>query len=313
MVILIYGQDTYRSRQKLAEIVGHYKKSKKSLLNLRYFDGDELKIEELEDEISQVSMFSEKKLLIVKNFFPNAEPKEKSLKTLKRFAVSEDTIIFYQEGEVQKSNSSFTFLKKSGKTQEFEFLEKGPLRLWIKKEFEKKKAKISPGVIDKLIDSAGNDSWRLSNEIQKLASYRISENVQITDVDLLVKPKIETAIFKTIDAISQKNRKQALLLLHRHLEQGDKPTYLLSMINFQFRNLLVVKDLIEKHIPYPAILKKTRLHPFVVKKSFQQADKFTLSQLKKIYRRIFQADLDIKTGRIKPETALDLLIAEIGR
>jgi DNA polymerase III delta subunit len=55
----------------------------------------------------------------------------------------------------------------------------------------------------------------------------------------------------------------------------------------------------------------THLHPFVVKKSYQQANKFTLQELKKIYQKIFKADLDIKTGKITPETALDLLLTEI--
>jgi DNA polymerase III delta subunit len=69
--------------------------------------------------------------------------------------------------------------------------------------------------------------------------------------------------------------------------------------------------LIEKNQPYYSILKKTQLNPFVVKKSYQQAQRFNLQELKKIYRKIFQADLDIKTGKTEPETALDLFIAEI--
>ena len=36
-----------------------------------------------------------------------------------------------------------------------------------------------------------------------------------------------------------------------------------------------------------------------------------MPQLKKIYQKIFQVDFDIKTGKIEPETALDLLLAEI--
>jgi DNA polymerase-3 subunit delta len=53
------------------------------------------------------------------------------------------------------------------------------------------------------------------------------------------------------------------------------------------------------------------MHPFVVEKTLFQARKFQLEELKKIYQKIFQVDLDIKTGKVDPETALDLLIAEI--
>ena len=52
-------------------------------------------------------------------------------------------------------------------------------------------------------------------------------------------------------------------------------------------------------------------HPYVIKKTIQQARSFSLSELKKIYQKIFQVDLGIKTGKIEPETALDLFVAEI--
>jgi DNA polymerase-3 subunit delta len=69
--------------------------------------------------------------------------------------------------------------------------------------------------------------------------------------------------------------------------------------------------MMEKNRPYHIILKKSNLHPFIVRKSYEQAQKFTIQQLKKIYQRIFQVDSAIKTGKIAPDVALDLLITEI--
>ena len=50
----------------------------------------------------------------------------------------------------------------------------------------------------------------------------------------MVRPKIETAIFETIDTLAQRNKKKALRLLQDHLDKGDSPFYLLKMINFQY-------------------------------------------------------------------------------
>ncbi len=69
--------------------------------------------------------------------------------------------------------------------------------------------------------------------------------------------------------------------------------------------------MMERDRPYYMILKKSNLHPFIVRKSYEQAQKFTIEQLKKIYQRIFQVDSAIKTGKIAPDVALDLLITEI--
>ena len=307
MIIFLFGEDTYRMKEKLKEIVERYKKVRKTGLNLKYFDD----FTNLKDGIRQTSMFKEKKLAVVTNVFASPDFKEKFLENKKDFLKTEDIILFYQEGEINKNNSLFKFLKKNAKSQEFKFLTGQGLKAWIKKEFDRYETKIDSEVLEKLIEYIGNDLWQMSNEIRKLASFRNNKIVGVEDIKLLVRSKIETDIFKTIDAIADKNKKQALKLLHKHLEKGDSPLYLLSMINYQFRNLLVVKDFIEKHKPYSIILRKSGLHPFVVKKSYYQSQKFTFQELKKIYRKIFKVDLDIKTGRIQPEIALDLLITEI--
>ncbi len=327
MIFFLYGEDSYRSRQKLNEIVENHKKAQKGGLSLKYFEGRNLNYQDFRDELQTASLFAQKKLLILWDVLSNKGFGENFLKESKKFISSQDIILFYQEREFLKDNF-FNFLKKNAKFQEFELLENQELKKWIKKEFEKYQtphhpalfpkraggagqAKIELKALELLIGYVGNDLWQLSNEIQKLVSYKEGKEISIQDIELLVKPKIETNIFKTIDALAEKNKKQALKLLHSHLEKGDSPFYLLSMINYQFRNILGVKDLIERKNSYQEILVQTKLHPYVFKKTYYLAQKFTLEELKKIYQKIFQADLNIKTGRIGPETALDLLIAGI--
>ncbi len=310
MIIFLYSSDTYRSRQKLNEIINHYKEIHKSGVNLSYLDIEHLNFEDLNNETQQVSMFGEKKLMVLTNVFSNKDFKEKFLKNSKSLLNSEDTILIYEEN-VPKNDKFLVFLKTKTKSQEFKPLEGESLKNWARKELSTYQAKISPEAETLLINLVGSDLWQLSNEIKKLTDYKNGGRIEKEDIELLVKPVIETDIFDTIDAIALKDKKRAILLLHKHLEKGESPLYLLSMINFQFRNLLIIKDLIEKNEPYYSISKISKLHPFVVKKSYQQAKNFTLQGLKKIYQRIFEVDLSIKTGKVEPETALDLLIAEV--
>lgn len=147
-----------------------------------------------------------------------------------------------------------------------------------------------------------------------MVSYRNKKEILLKDVENLVKPEIESDIFKTIDAIAQKNKNLALKLIHKHLEKGDSPYYLFSMINFQFRNLLMVKSQLQSGNYFPRIYdlsRKLGMHPFVVEKTVRQTKKFSLEELRKIYRKIFKTDIYIKTGRIESQVALDLFLAEI--
>jgi len=310
MIIFLYGKDTFRSSQKLKEIIEHYKKIHKSGLNFRSIDLSEESFQEFKDDAKNISMFDEKKLIVLKNASSNKNFQEDFLKNSKYFISSDDVFLFFEE-ESPESNKFFNFLKKKAKAQEFKILQGVQLKNWAKKEFQKYETEIETSALDELIEFVGNDLWQMENEIKKLVSFKEKGFVRKEDVGILVKPKIETDIFETIDAIATRNKKRALELLHQHLEKGDSPLYLLSMINFQFRNLLIIKDLVEKGRPYYTFQETTGLHPFVIKKSYGQAQRFNLSELKKIYQKIFQVDLDIKTGKLDPQAALDFFIAEI--
>ncbi|MCP6719272.1 MAG: DNA polymerase III subunit delta [Patescibacteria group bacterium] len=307
MIILLYGPDTYRSQLKLREIVESYKKIHKSGLNLRYYNND-LNFKDLKSEAAQASMFKEKKLIVLTDIFSNSDFKKDFLKGGKDFVDSENILLFYEKGKITKRDALLTFLKKNAKCQELESLEGQKLKNWVKKQFDSLNAKVDNRALDRLVSFVGDNLWQMINEIRKLSSFKAGKTIEVKDVELMVRPKIESDIFKTIEAIASKDKQRALKLLKDHLKKGDNPFYLLSMINFQFRNLLIVKDLVTKNLsPFDS----AGLHPYVVKKSMALSRKFEFQELKKIYQKIFEVDLNLKTGKIEPETALDLFIAEI--
>lgn len=92
----------------------------------------------------------------------------------------------------------------------------------------------------------------------------------------MVKAKIESDIFKTIDALAARQRVSAFKFLYRNLSQGEAEVSLLGMLVYQFRNLLLVKSLIEQGVPFYSLAKKIKLHPYVLRKSFEQSKKFFL-------------------------------------
>jgi DNA polymerase-3 subunit delta len=96
--------------------------------------------------------------------------------------------------------------------------------------------------------------------------------------------------------------------MSQHFEEGGSPIYLLAMINYQFRNLLLVKDLLEKKNSLDIVLKLTQLNPFVARKCCSLSQKFTFSRLKTIYAQILETDFKIKTGKILPRQGLEMMI-----
>ncbi|PIP18404.1 MAG: hypothetical protein COX42_01060, partial [Parcubacteria group bacterium CG23_combo_of_CG06-09_8_20_14_all_35_6] len=243
MIIFLYGQDDFRSKLKLKEIIDQYQNVRHSGLNLFYIDFKENQFSSFKEKVETISIFAKKKLIILSGSLANLDLSKDILDYFKRNGqkYKDDIFVFFEKDKFNTDNPLFSFLKEKAKTQEFKLLSGKSLHLWTEKEIKRLKTEISPIALKRLIASSNNDLWRLSTEIKKLVSYKNCEKIEIIDVELLTELEIETNIFKTIDAIALLDKKTALRLLSQHLENGDPPFYLLTMINYQFRNILVIK------------------------------------------------------------------------
>ncbi len=308
MIILLYGKDTYRSREKLKEIIEEYKRKYESGMNLKFFSSEDV-FEDLEDCEKQVSMFGEKKLSVIREVFSDDKLKKGVFERKERMAASEDIFIIHEEGEIKKNDElldSFSKKNEGVMVQEFAPLSSKKLLSFIKKEFEKNGVEANKRAIEKLASLGGEDTWRIKNEIDKLSLYK--RKITEEDVDLMVRMDAQTNIFGTIDAVAERENEKALLCLYDHLKKGDNPLYLLSMLGYQFRNLLIVKDFIQRGCSYGAMKQKSDLHPFVLKKSYGQAKKFSFEELKGAHHELFEMDLKTKTGQMDPVLALHIFL-----
>lgn len=298
MIIFLHGEDTYRLQRKLKEIENAYKEVHGNALNLEKFDASELSFRGFLDASSQQSMFVDKKLFFLENVFTNEEFKKQFLKKIEELSKSQHIFVLVEKNKIKKTNKFLKALEKSAKCQEFETLSGIKLANWVKREFIKYKAKIEPLALHQLIGAVGSDLFRMEQEIKKLSSYtkRITEK----EVILFIRSNTTAEIFETIDALARGDKGVVLRMVQTHLDNGDHPFYLLKMFVYQFRNILLVKS-----------GSKAGMHPFVFRKTTALAHCFTEEELKNIYKKIFQTDLAMKTGKINPEEGLKTLIAYI--
>ena len=317
MLIFLYGEDSYSSRQKLNEIIAKYKAKHKTGFNFRVIDFGEKDLNELKIAAESSPMFKEKKLLVLENSFAKKTDWQKELSSyLKKGSIAKDeevTLVFYEKQLPDRRTELFKFLAaKPNASQEFKKIEGVKLENWIKKVVERNDAEIEPLAVQRLAVCVGGNLWQMANEINKLITFCGKEkNIKEKDVEELVAVKTEVNIFDTVDALAARDKKKVFKLLHQHLEEGENEIYLLSMFIRQFRNLLIIKDLEEKGISHYEMPKRTGLHPFVIRKTFAQTKNFSLEGLKKIYARLLELDLSIKTGKISALSALDTLVMSI--
>ena len=187
------------------------------------------------------------------------------------------------------------------------------LEKWIVNRAKATHAKIMPDAAALLANFSGNNLRLLANELDKLATY-VGRDATITiqDVRRLSAQVQEARIFDLTDALAQRNRKQALNILHDLLADGEAPIKLVSTITFQVRSLLLVKELAQKGMRSSQIASTLGMAPFVVDKCFRQVGNFSVSQLEDVYRQLMATDAALKRSRMAPEMALDLLLVNFG-
>ncbi|HVB74195.1 MAG TPA: DNA polymerase III subunit delta [Ktedonobacteraceae bacterium] len=223
------------------------------------------------------------------------------------------TLIALMDEELSASSPLLKAAQEHGKVIQCTLPKGAALESWIAKRAQSIGVKITPEATSLLANFTGNQLRMLANELDKLAAYAGERAViDIQDVRLLSAQAQEARIFDLTDALAQRNRKQALDLLHDLLADGEPPLKLISTITSQVRSLLLVKELANDGLRIQQIVTATGMAPFVAEKALRQVGKFQTAQLEGAYRQLLATDAALKRSRMTPEMALDLLVVDFG-
>lgn len=291
MIFLLHGENTYSSAQKLkAWKLGFLKKYGEDG-QIESPDTKNLNIPEFITNMMTLPFLCEKRLIILKDFFINIKTdKQKQLAEVLNKTPDFCILIFHEEKSADKRTSLYKTIKKLGTVEDFPELDNAQTSRWIQKHFQ-----LQAPIASYLTQYAGTNLWKLSNEIEKLKTY--NPEISKENIHKLVRPSLSTSIFNLTDSISQKNIQKSLSTLNNLVESGEDIHMIFHMIVRQFRLTIQIKDLAAKNQT-----NRIKQHPFVIKKTSQQAHNFSPQKLQTIYKELLKIDRDTKTGKIKTST-----------
>jgi DNA polymerase-3 subunit delta len=321
MFYVFHGPDELSRTEALAKLREQMGDPSLADLNTSVLDGESLTLADLQQVCNSLPFMSDRRLVIVHNYLTRLGS------GLKRDGGALDALVDYLPTmpdcarlifvEADTLPKSHPVLKLAGKHKKghihtFDGPGRGEVAGWVMRRAEAKGASIERPAAEALAMAVGDDLRLLDSELEKLALYTGGERpVTAEDVDLLV-PYAGTAnVFAMVDAIGRRDGRTALNMLHKLLDENAAPLYLLSMIVRQFRILIQVKELSAQGLAASTIAKRAKLHPFVAEKAQRQAMNFSIGQLERIYAKLLETDLVIKTGRMADVLALDTLVAAL--
>ncbi len=314
MFYLFYGLEYYLIKKEIQSILVN---EKIDLINQNTYDLENSNLKEIIEDASTISLFSDKKAIIVENSYiftgtTNKKLPEQNIDILNTYLrnINENTLLFFivNKESIDKRKKIINEIKKRGIVKEF-----APLtdqKAYVTTMLKPYQIQISDANF--LINRVGNNLSILEQEIEKLKTYK-SNDLQITRQDIIdvTCKTVDIDIFSLIDNIVTKNKEKALESYTEMIKLGEEPIKIIIMLANQFRMMYQSKQLSRKGYSEKDIASSLEVHPYRIKLALEKSHNFKEDTLLEYLKQLATLDYQIKSGRIDKNIGLELFILNI--
>jgi DNA polymerase-3 subunit delta len=196
---------------------------------------------------------------------------------------------------------------------------------WVTSEAESRGIRFDPDAARELVDALGADMMMVASEMEKLCLYvsaprssneAIARNhITLGDVETMVLAAKQRSLYELTDAISQRDRTRALLLLHGLLNASDGGEDAaighLYMLARTFRQMLIIleKNVRDSRAIWAVLWQGFRMPPFAAEDLIRQARRYkSRRELTRALRLVAKADLELRSSPANKLLVLERLI-----
>jgi DNA polymerase III subunit delta len=326
---ILSGEDDFSITRELDTIRKSIGDQEMLSTNTNTLDGKTVTADEFRAVCESAPFLSEKRLVIVQGLLDRFGTKvpSKGVKTPKKpenqlaayeafgnciFKLSPSTVLVLVEEEIKDSNPLLKMISPKAKIKNFPLLETPELRQWVTNHIVAEDSKISTPALNLLVRLIGSNLWAMSTELNKLATYAYGRQIEEKDVKALVSYTQQSSVFNLVDAIMEFKANEAESILQQLMDKGATASYLLAMFYRQMRLIVRVRDLKRQGIKEMDIRQRLGVaSEYVVKKTLEQAARYSMPRIKQVYQQLLDTDIAIKTGKYTEELALNILVAEL--
>ncbi len=299
MLLLIHGTDSYRIQEATEEIIAQHRAKANTALEVVRIDcADETAPDELLRQLKYPSFFGEPRLIVASHAAHSAiddilnEYDFKDIKDIIFIAVQDTSEKGYDKKLIAKLTAA------SQATQELRPLTGTQLSAWLQRYCVNAQATLSSDAAAFLVRSVGSDTRTLAQELDKLIAYAHGEPITKPMIELLTPQRVERDEWELSNALAAHDKRSLVAALWRKLHEGTPEQLLMGSLASGFRNLIMVKDLLQRQQASAGIAKTTGLHPFVVSKTLSGARGADASRLTRAHIALALLDRGAKDGRM---------------
>jgi DNA polymerase-3 subunit delta len=198
---------------------------------------------------------------------------------------------------------------------------------WVMAQAESRGIRFEQDAARELVDALGADMMMVASELEKLCLYvggpgstgTIGRNhVTLGDVETMVLAAKQRSLYELTDAISQRDRARALLLLHGLLNASDGGEDAaighLYMLARTFRQMVIIleKNVRDSRAIWAALWQGFRMPPFAAEDLIRQARRYkSRRELTRALRLIARADLELRSSPPDKRLVMERLVVAL--
>lgn len=277
----------------------------KTLDDVDIIDYNDTNINEIVNLASYTSLFNDTKKILVKNF-----------------DINKDMTLL--ENYIEKPNPLTTIIFVADKKQD----ERKKLIKLLKGNYIYIKPLNYKEISQRLIDLAKKNNYKLSLSDANYITYASLNNYDIAynqlekvflyynkpgeilkkDLENLISSNLEDNNFKFVDAVINRDIPKAVKLIKDFKLFKIEPLILINLLSKEYRNLLLIKELINKNLNTKEIGKELSLQDWQVEKLINNAYNYSIKELEDKLLGILNLDYEIKSGQIEKYLGLEMFI-----
>lgn len=309
MNILLYGSEQFLIDQEIKKILG---KNKVDNISVTKYDLTENSLKPIIEDCSTISLFDDKKAIIVSNAsIFNRGKSDDNIDMLEAYLANPNPnsilILINSNTTVDNTKKITKIMKEHGTIKEFN----------NNNIFDTVKTlcdgyKMDRDAIQMLIDRVGPNLAIIETELNKLKIYKIDDKkITVDDVVELASISIDTDIFKFIDHIISRNKDTAMTIYEEMMKQGEEPVKIIALLASKFRLMYQATELTRSGYSQQDISSTLGVHIYPVKLAINAGLKYESNLMLHYMKELSELDIKIKTGKVNPILGLELFILDI--
>ncbi len=299
-----YGLEEYRLSEARKYLVSIFLPDKQGMVNYKKIDGKKTAIGDLIAELAALPMLGERQVFAVDNI---QHYKPKQLNQIIKMLTPPDPnrIIIFSTPSSKTPKKTSTFFKTisaNSRPVEFKKLTETETISFIRARLEKESVAIEPEAVKMFAALIAGNRGALEAELNKLIDYKGKGGI-VTEKDIkeIVAGYEVFNMFQLADNIVNGKSSRVLKMIDGLYSDGIGPTVLASLLQQHFISLYLVKN--DK--------KPVGNRGFLIPNFKRQAQNYSNKQLEQIVIEIAELDSELRLGKIKPETAFEMLVLNL--